>query len=934
MEVPLSRRAYPHLPPHARKTVGAALRGEKPEIEGEKKPLSRQTVYGTVRRAVENHARLINEDDVELFDSDAHNEPGRVKYRTLDFHFSGRPKSGEVVSNRGGSVDYTRITKDSVETTYHSAEGRLEYSHIDLNNPEQSYSIVQETETQALPRPLPTGEGNWPAPAVSHAVMPLGKALENAGGELKAIYLDGEMTQAEFRLNNTSTLQQEISKLPEDLARDLSKVVEAGRSSLPEELYHLSHTALSQAEGKTREQLKTIKAVAGNWAAVESLPGSSADGVTRRADYYVAPQTLNLMTAAQQWKFDEKTGLPIADTVVVGAGPGGLASSYHLSEKGQRTVIFEANSAGQAFSDKHAKSVHFLRTSEDSSNLIYTDDIGDLNHEASLRRQRFEIESHTREAQEDWSKKTGESFHGRDEDTGISGNQAFPRAGLYDHMQRLAHGLSEKYPDTFLIERSPVTDLKETDDGLFKVTTAKGHQVLARTLVLSTGFVGRDGENARVLRQVAEAAKDFPDSTLFLHSDHDEMKNAQGLSDAQSALDEGRVDKVLMFSDRKLGSPDVRRQVSSLPEGSRVALVGGGESGAKAALELISLNPEVPIDFYTTDKLEPYQTQVPAGHLDASSIKKFHQHHEMAEKSRNLLKDFGSPITPDTLREIFAAVKEGKIDLHTLGERFGPESVSTEVTSDEIGAGLNITVVSQNALDSVEKERNELKELGLHNQTSSTSPNRRVRMLVSAIGYHTERSKPGPLAQRLIDQNLIDVESGESDPRIVINTAGVATDTADTALVGRAVKGWETPHRLARFLPEREVPESKLNSQAPWFDRVIERRPDTHTRLSYEEVDESLDAGSTDIGILRFAERQVAELAPNEAGDIQLQFQIRRNQYAGHSPMSAIDFMAENFPQSLNPEDKLLHRRSEELIGRTTTVEEMIRARFPKTQET
>ena len=912
--------------------MGAALRGEKPEIDGKKTPLSRQTVYGAVRRAVEDHARLAYEDGVKLFDEDASDEPGRVKYRTLDFHFAGEPKKGEVLANRGGSVDYTRITGDTMETTSHSPEGRIEFQYIDLKNPDESYSIVQDSPTKTPPRPLPTGETRRPAPAVSQGVMPLGEALDNAGGELKAIYLDGEMTQAEFRLRNTSALQHQISELPAALSGDMTKAIEAGRSSLPEELYHLSHTALSQADSATQEKLRAIRSVAGNWAAVESLPGSSADGVTKRADYYVAPQTLNLMTAARQWDFDSKSGLPIADSVVIGAGPGGLASSYHLSEQGQHTVIFESNSAGQAFSDKNAKSVHFLRTSEDSSNLIYTDDIRDLNHEASLRRQRFEIESHTGKAQEDWSKRTGETFHGRDEDTGISGGQAFPRAGLYDHIQRLAHGLSEKYPDTFLIERAPVKKVKETEEGLFRVTTAKGHEVLARTLVLSTGFVGKDGENARVLGQVAEAALESPESTLFLHSDHDEMKNAQALKESQAALDEGRVDKVLMFSDRKLGSPDVRRQVSSLPEGSRIALVGGGESGAKAALELVSLNPDVAIDFYTTEKLEPYQTQVPAGHLDPDSIKKFHQHQEMADKSRDLLKNFGSPITPDTLRGIFAAVKEGKIDLHTLGERFGPGSVSTSVTRDETGAALDLKVVSQDAQDSVRQETEELRSLGLGNTVRSDSPERRVRMLVSAIGYDTERSKPGALAQQLIEQNLLDVKTGESDPRIVVNTAGLATDTADTALAGRAVKGWETPHRLAKFLPQREVPESKLDSKAPWFDQIVERRPDTHTYLSYEEVEESLEAGSTDIGILRFAERRVANYRDDEAGDINLQFQIRRNQYASHSPMGAIDFMAENFPQALTAEEKLLHKRSEELLARTTTVEEKIRAKFATDQ--
>lgn len=932
MEIPLSQRSFQHVPLHARKTVGAAMRGEKPEIEGEKKPLSRQTVYGAVRRAVEIHSQMITEDGVELFDEDAADEPGRVKYRSLDFHFSGLPKNGELYANRGGSVDYTRITKDAMDTTYHSPQGRVEYQHFDLKSPENSYSIVQQQQTEVPPRELPTG-ASGPAPAVSNAVMPLGQALQGAGGELKAIFLDGEMSQAEYRLARTSQLQQQVGKLPDNLAGDLKKAIQAGRSSLPEELYHLSHTALAQADPQTQEQLRSIRATAGEWAAVESLPGASADGVTRRADYYVAPQTLNLMTAAQNWDFDPKSGLPIADSVVVGAGPGGLASSYHLSEKGQRTVIFEANSAGQAFSDKNAKSVHFLRTSEDSSNLIYTDDIRDLNHEASLRRQRFEIEAHTQKAQQDWSARTGETFHGRDEDTGISGGQAFPRAGLYDHMQRLAHGLSEKYPDTFLIERSPVRELQETEDGLFKVTTAKGHQVLARTLVLSTGFVGANGENARVLSQVAEAAKESPESTLFLQNDHDEMKNAKKMVVAQQALDQGRVEKVLMFSDRKLGSPDVRHQVASLPEGSRIALVGGGESGAKAALELLSLNPDVGVDFYTTDKLEPYQTQVPAGHLDASAVKKFHQHQEMADKSRELLKDFGSPITPDTLRGIFGAVKEGRIDLHTLGERFGPESVSTEVGHDKLGAALDISVTSESARSSEKRETEELKSLGLHHPSRSDSPHRRVRMLVSAVGYHTERSKPGPLVQQLVDQNLIDMGSGETDPRIVVNTAGLASDTADTAIVGRAIKGWETPHRLARFLPEREVPESKLDTQAPWFDRVIERRQDTHSNLSYEEVDESLEAGSTDIGILRFAERQVSELKPDQAGDIRLQFQVRRNQYANHSPMNSIDFMAENFPDALSPEEKLLHRRSEELLGRTTTVEEQIRAKFGTARE-
>ena len=205
---------------------------------------------------------------------------------------------------------------------------------------------------------------------------------------------------------------------------------------------------------------------------------------------------------------------------------------------------------------------------------------------------------------ESWNALRGEEDHSSNEGFG-----ALNRNNLFEHMAQIGHGLATKYPDTFLLENSPISSItkeKRGKDTIFRVRSDKGHEMLTRSLVMATGFVGSNGEYARGLQQFADLEKSNPEALTVLGSDHDLVGKNDQLLDHQQAL---------VFSDRLLGRPEIRARIKSLPAGSTLAVVGSGESAAKGTIEALHLNPELNVDLYTKNPLEPYQVQIPVSHF-------------------------------------------------------------------------------------------------------------------------------------------------------------------------------------------------------------------------------------------------------------------------------------------------------------------------------
>lgn len=898
--VTIFNRIRTPLPQELHPAVKKAIQGDKIDIPGNRIPISRLEVWDEAVNETRD-LTVFRRDDGRLeenADRWASNEPGRIYNGRRDSYLEGGLEQGEFLTYSKNFVRYSRLGPGIIDrlTQNTNGDGRIIHSHLDLNDPRNSFHISIDSEGQSVELPTTHRHDLPPSSAAElPGAMSLASALKDRGGPAKEIFLDKTMGLSSFRLENQKTIKEAMAKLPSDRRVAFTEILTAARSSMPMELYHHTNTLLKRAEAGEQRALKAIREQAGEWAAVESVPEVSADGVTQNQVSYVSPQGLQLQTLDRKWDVDEKTNLPIADSVVIGAGPGGLASGYHLANTGAHTLIFEAKSAGQAFSDDSAKSVKALRTSVASTDILGSNWRGFQGHEASLRNQFPSIIANVEKAQSQWKDATGEDLQesGKREHSGPF-ETAFPRAGLYDHMQRIASGLANHYPDTFLIERSPVKEIKLVHDGLFQVTTHSGHQVLTRTLVPSTGFVGVDGELARQLPLVNALAKSAPDQILAIQNDNNEMAQAPQIASNLEKLEStGKLVQAIVASDRKLGSPDVQALVANLPKGSRIGFVGGGESGVKGALEVAKLNPNVVIDLYVSKPLEPYQTQVPAGHLEFSNIKAIRQHPELQSKSFELLetKAFGSPITTSSLGQLFSLVDEGRVNIHNLGTRFNEKSIDAKPVTCSSGSAIRVSF-----------KDNELAPQDLS-------------ILFTSVGYDTKAARTPDYMKDLVEKGLFNPISGSLDSRIVTNSAGFARDTADTALVGRALQGWDTPQALAAHLPKRESPTDRLRDDLIQQGIRVSRTPKPQT-LSKDEVEEILDTGVRNLDLLENIEEQ--SIPTQLTTEFSLPDALDDAALAEQDPLRILNQMDRVLPQYLSPGEKELVRRGRDLVERIT----------------
>ncbi len=549
------------LPPYARSAIEQFRQREQLDNPDR---VDRFTPEGARQHGWQSRSSLLFAKFNDGSESDqAGDEPGRIRPREeREIRYAGHLSSGEMVDLSDQGVRYYRFGETRSDYLFIGDDGTRLHEFVELAGPQQGFRAVIHGSQERPPRWQPSQEPRSPA------CTSLVSALEATGGWLKEVYLTGEKSLIEVRSELMGQLQQ---GLKDNGLEQLASLLERPRSDTPSRIF-FGLQGLEKARG--------LRSLAADWMALEELPESSADSLVRTVDHYLAPGTLQLAAASREWDIDRETGLPVADAVVVGAGPGGLATGYHLSEAGQRTVLFEAGRTGQAFSDEHAKPVHALRTDSPTSNLIYTGDDRVAGVGVSKIQTFAESQALFKFAHQHWTEATGERFQGLS--PAQTGVPFLPtnRVEEYDHLNRVALGLAQHYPDTFLCEKAPVTDLEvlDRDQGkMFRVQTATGHEVLARPLVMATGFVGTHGEHARGLSQLKSFA--HQSGAIWLGDDHDEMAATEGLVKAEKPLAEGRVDRNLIASDRMLGKASLRHQVKNLPPGSRVAVVGGGRDG-------------------------------------------------------------------------------------------------------------------------------------------------------------------------------------------------------------------------------------------------------------------------------------------------------------------------------------------------------------------
>jgi hypothetical protein len=539
-------------------------------------------------------------------------------------------------------------------------------------------------------------------------------------------------------------------------------------------------------------------------------PQQCGDGLYRNKDFYVSPGHLLLHGAAQGWemsKTSDGTEVPVADVVVVGAGPGGLATSWQLARRGGRVVCFESELAGSNFNDGGAKAVHHMRTSSDLTNIVNEGPTwGSLDHPLSLPGNLGVIRPHAKAGREGQTALTGEVMHGIPAESTDVQNRNAPatRGELWEHLSEVAESLAMDFPNAVLCERSPVQNVTY-EDGLFTVTTTRGHKVKCKELVLSTGLTGPKGEQARSLKVLDDLANSAPEGTIVLQKIGDTQSRAADLDD----LAKGEKKATLIVNDRLLGDQTFRQTYANLPGGSRAAIVGSGESAIKGALELAYLNPDVKVDLFVKGYLESAQVQVPSENFAPPVVENTLDDPVRSKALAEMYKVFDTPVTPRSLQEIFELQQQGRMRVVELGAFFDEHSVSLTAQAD---GSTRLELKDPKVLETVARSEADYKAKGLMAASDGAMPNTvtggvNYSAIIQAAGYHKLKLEDHPLAQLPM----------EAQSKIHANTISNSSHPAQSALPGLGAGG----RKLAEKLAQRLVPEDRkieLVPHKPGFD--------------------------------------------------------------------------------------------------------------------
>ena len=547
-----------------------------------------------------------------------------------------------------------------------------------------------------------------------------------------------------------------------------------------------------------------------DWKALQEAPYQSADGLIRTSNYYLAPKTLDLMAAARGWD-QAADGHPIADVVVIGAGPGGLATSYHLAQKGVQVLTLEGGFAGQAFSDGGAQTVHSIRTDRQQSSLIRTGNAAeDQVTSCGLPAGLGQIVAHARHGRESFAQATGHEILGVVEGAPDDGTLPTGRAELFEHFVEVADHLATGPDNSMLIEKAPVTSLKR-QDGQFCLETARGHKVYARKVVMATGLVTPGGANSKMMPVLQQLADQNPERYVLLREDYDRVAHNEELHQALTG-----APRSLILSDRLLGTPEVQLALRQLPAGAHVAMVGSGESAVKGALEVLSQNPSLKVDFFTKAPLEAAQVQIPTENVHPVVLEKAIDDRDFGRASLERFKNFGTPITPRTMIQLLELQAAGRMQIFEMGAYFDEKSVTLTPQAD---GTTEISFANPKVRDTLRQRRNDWAAQGLKTDLPVSS---NVRMIISATGYNREELRHTPLVEQMLEQGLMEICSDPQQglvgqplteglvssrcPDLACNTSAALTTAADSAIPGMAVRGRRLAEFLASQLPSRPLP--------------------------------------------------------------------------------------------------------------------------------
>lgn len=545
-------------------------------------------------------------------------------------------------------------------------------------------------------------------------------------------------------------------------------------------------------------------------------PQQCGDGLYRPMDFYVSPGHLTLKAAAQGWettKGSDGADVPVAEVVVVGGGPGGLMTAWQFARRGGRVVCFESELAGSNFNDGGAKAVHHMRTSSEFTNLVNEGhSAASLEHPLSLSGTIGESRPHAKAGREGQTRLTGEDMHGVYPDIVDNHDIYAPatRGELWNHLSNIAYSMANDFPDGVLCERSPVESVSYGEDGLFEVTTTRGHRIKCKELVVSTGLTGPKGEKAKTLKVLDNLHRSAPDKSVIMQKIGDGQTFAEKFTDVAR----GESGATLIVNDRLLGDQTFRQTFAAIPAGERAAMIGSGESGIKGALELAHLNPNITIDFYVKGYLESAQVQVPSENFRQPVIERTLEDPERAKLLGDMYKFFDTPVTPRSLQEVFELQAQGRIRLLELGKFFDENSVRLEAQED---GSTRLEFKDPAVIEQLAKNEADYKAKGLLPQEESFTRPVSYRAFVQAPGYNKTPLEENPLTKL----------PAACRDKLHSNSVTTSLHPAQSALPGLGTAGRQLAEQMAdRLVPgerriEISVPEDRGIDYRNWSDEDV-----------------------------------------------------------------------------------------------------------------
>ncbi|RMG40935.1 MAG: FAD-binding oxidoreductase [Candidatus Dadabacteria bacterium] len=615
-----------------------------------------------------------------------------------------------------------------------------------------------------------------------------------------------------------------------------------------QKLCHFDNDVTEQL-ASIRSELAEIISAQSRIKYLSDLPRISADGFVRSTIHYQAPEVLRSERIRRGLDPD------VCEVCVIGGGPGGISSSIFLGERGIDTVTFESGFFGQAFSDARAKMVHQMRTDQMLSSIVPAGLLPvDMEQKYGMPafRRKMDLKRRSDKALEEIEKRYGydpefDSQRLRDPDDPTA---PIRRNELFAYLAYLAEKAAE-LESVSMIEQSPVTRIeKDPESGLFIVETAQGHKIKAKKLVVGCGFVGPEGEFARAIPVMDRLARENPGQVLTIESEHDlTRKNSQLKELAEQVCGRATPETgtgQLVVSHAVLGHSEIKQYIQALPAGTRLAVIGSGESAAKSVLEILALNPNVRVDLFSSKKLEPYQYQFPNPALPGNPALRSLVDREFADKMREITrKEFGSPIVADTMLTLLREVEGGRVRIFELGRHFSDENLDIRLKTDP-ETGQTVTEVSlpeeaKEIRSSLKAQENEWARAGLISSGSILPDDRLLSRIngpiIVATGYDRKRLRTShPLLKQLLDQGLVAIDpktggldlddrlglASSQDPNIFLVGSLEPESVFDTAIPGISMRSLV----VSRAIENRDETYEYIKSQRNILRRLLRERLD------------------------------------------------------------------------------------------------------------